>query len=492
MKPEQFRKRFFEGVTRYRWLETLGRGGVGIVYKAHDLDLDEIVAIKVLAPEIERDEHALLARFKRELNLNRKIKHPNVARMFDYGISGDYPFITMEFVPGKDLWTVIDEHGRLTPGRVIPILRQVARGSHAVHSLGIVHRDLKSQNIIVNDDGAVAILDFGLARGRANDGFTLRSTLLGTPHYMSPEQALGQPVDARSDIYSIGCIAFEALTGHVPFMADSPIAVAMKHVTDPIPDDLTHFSDISPELYAIVMKTLAKDPDLRHANAADLEMELALLERTIELPAEEPPREARSPTSDTLLEALESALSSIILPLRAPRTPAARPKSVPPSFSTPKPTASSALRRQPLVLVANDDVRQLLKWATSLIQVGCKTLEVRSGQEALETLLQKPVDLVLVDETLPDISGLDVLRLVKSQPTYAALPVILAISDRDRTEIALGIESGAADVLHKPFGPGVLSQGVWRVLFHIGFALPADPTVRRPKPGPRARRRSLS
>ncbi|MDL1952533.1 serine/threonine protein kinase, partial [Acidobacteria bacterium ACD] len=195
MKLEVFKRRFFENAPRYRWLDTLGRGGVGVVFKALDLELDEVVAIKVLQPNVDRDEQALLLRFKREIHLNRKIKHPSVARMYDYGVSGDYPYITMEYVRGKDLWTIVDERGALHPAEAVPILRQIARGCAAVHRLGIVHRDLKSQNVIVDEHGAVVILDFGLARGEGDGDLTLASTLIGTPHYMSPEQALGKPLD---------------------------------------------------------------------------------------------------------------------------------------------------------------------------------------------------------------------------------------------------------------------------------------------------------
>src|SRR5512141_3242670 len=117
MKADVLQQRFFEGLPRYRWMETLGRGGVGIVFKAMDLELDEVVAIKVLSPDIERDDEAILARFKRALNLNRKVKHPNVARMYDFGISGKYPYITMEFIPGRDLWTIIHEEKRVPPPR---------------------------------------------------------------------------------------------------------------------------------------------------------------------------------------------------------------------------------------------------------------------------------------------------------------------------------------------------------------------------------------
>ncbi len=194
MNAEEFRRRFFEGAPRYRWLETLGRGGVGVVFKALDVELDDVVAIKVLQPDVERDDMALLARFKREINLNRRIKHPNVAKVHDFGLSGNLPYITMEFLPGRDLWTIIQQKRRLEPSEAVAILRQVARGSEAVHRLGIVHRDLKSQNVIVDEKGAAVIVDFGLARGNVNETFTLDSIIVGTPHYMSPEQAEGKDV----------------------------------------------------------------------------------------------------------------------------------------------------------------------------------------------------------------------------------------------------------------------------------------------------------
>ena len=277
MNLERLRLRFFEGLTRYRWQETVGRGGMGIVFKAQDLDLDDVVAIKVLSPDWETDDQQLLLRFKREINLNRKIKHPNVARIHDFGMSNDFPYITMEYVPGHDLRTIIQLEGKLPQGRAISILRQIALGTEAAHKLGIIHRDLKSQNVMLEDNGAVAILDFGLARGKSNDQLTLDSVMVGTPHYMSPEQALGRPTDARSDVYSIGVMAYELLTGKVPYDGESPLVIAMKHVSELPPDDLRKETAISSDLIAIVYKALAKEPAKRFATAADLEAELAML-----------------------------------------------------------------------------------------------------------------------------------------------------------------------------------------------------------------------
>ena len=278
MSQNRFRDQFFAGAPRYQWLETLGRGGMGVVYKAKDLDLEEVVAIKVLQPDFDGSELDLLTRFKREINLNRKIKHPNVARIHDFGVSGDYPFITMEFIAGKDLKAVIQERGKIPAVETVPILRQIARGTQAAHEVGIVHRDLKPQNVMVDGTGAVAILDFGLARGKLNTALTAQSVVLGTPHYISPEQALGNPADVRSDVYAIGIIAFECLTGELPFVGDTPVATAMKQVTDPVPGVLSSFRDVTLELKSLVHRCLAKRPEERFQTAAELEMELALLE----------------------------------------------------------------------------------------------------------------------------------------------------------------------------------------------------------------------
>ena len=233
-----------------------------------------MVAIKVLYGHAGDDDGAILTRFKREVSLNRKVKHPNVARMYDFGTRGGHPYITMEFVPGKDLQTLILEAGRVDPPRAIGILRQICQGTHAAHEQGIVHRDLKSQNIIVGEGDTVSILDFGLARGNVDDKLTQEAVVLGTPHYISPEQAMGQPADARSDVYSIGIIAFEMLAGVLPFTADSALGIAMKQISEPVPGNLSLYPDVSPALRAVVHRALEKRREDRFQTAAALDAAL--------------------------------------------------------------------------------------------------------------------------------------------------------------------------------------------------------------------------
>ena len=490
MKAEILRQKFFDGVPRYEFIETLGQGGVGVVYKARDLELDEVVAIKVLSPDLAKDDEAVLARFKREINLNRKIKHPNVARMYDFGLSGPYPYITMEFVPGKDLWTLIRDEKRIEPARAVPILRQIARGCSAIHELGIVHRDLKSQNVIVDESGAVAIVDFGLARWNLGNGFTLDSIILGTPQYMSPEQASGKPVDARTDIYSIGIIAFEALTGQLPFTGDSPIAVAMKQINDPVPDLLSRQPDVPAALRAVVMKALRKDPAKRYATATDLEAELAGVEP---LPT---PREGtvrRPSAEDALMAQLESALGAVILPTppappqrpipsdAAPRgAPPPDPATAAPAPSAPAVAAPPVPQRPPTLLLVSAAAASRSAWKAGLGGGACRFVEAASGPEALEALVREPTDLVVMDVSLPGMDGFDVTRVIKSQPNLSALPVVLAADRLERSHYAFGIQSGANELLLKPIEPAHLKELVGRLLRHRGFPLPGwapDPGV---------------
>lgn len=501
-KADQLRDRFFAGVPRYRWLKTVGQGGSGLVFKAHDLDLDELVAIKVLLPQPGRDDQELLARFKREIHLNRKIKHPNVARIHDFGISGDYVFLTMEFIPGDDLRTLVEKEGGQPIDKALSILRQIALGTHAAHKLGIVHRDLKSPNILVDENGAVAILDFGLATGMfAGDRkLTVDSVVMGTPQYMPPEQALGKALDARSDIYSIGIIAFEVLTGAVPFEADSPIAIALKHVSEPVPELPATFPQ---PLRAVIYKSLQKNPADRHTTAVDFEAELSLVQQalkggsaprlsTIEPPqlsaaqahiATEPMKRIRvAPPEPPVFPRPEAPAAP--MPMRAPQ-PAHAPENpgawVLPSPRPPEHATMDVLRnRAPVILIANDDNLERKMAAASVAHFGWKTVEVRSGHEVLDMLMKSPADLLLLDVTMPGMDGYDVTRIVRSQPSLTATPIVLTAPRVSRSEFAFGIQTGANDYLQLPTPPEALVGRLWKILQHRGFTSPeADKVLQK-------------
>lgn len=485
MKIESFRRRFFEALPRYEWTGTLGHGGIGVVFKALDRELDETVAIKVLSPNLERDENALLARFKREVALNRKIKHPNVARMYDYGIAGDYPYITMEFIDGEDLWTLIGKRQRFPAAEAVPIVRQIARGTAAIHRLKILHRDLKSQNVIIDRQGAAVILDFGLARGAWEPGLTMSSVLLGTPQYMSPEQALGEELDERADLYSIGIIAWEMLAGRTPFQGESPVATAMKHVNEPLPDILELAPDLPSDLLAVLKRVLSRSRDDRFSSALELDDALALCSTGPAAPLSEG---RLLPETEAFLREVDIAIDSIILPRdsrTAPRTEA------PMTIVVVRPR-----RRPPLVLVVDEEIPDLLKVATALCVTGCRTLEVTSAEEALETALSRQVDLVLMNARLSRLDGFDVARILKSTPRAAHIPVLLLASHPDRALHAFALQSGAADLLPHPVPQPLLEERAWELLRRRGFSRPAEggTSARDKTPPPRstARQRERS
>jgi len=205
---------------RYRTIEELGAGGMGKVYRVLDTKVGEEVALKVIKPEIASDR-GVIDRFASELKLARQIVHRNVARMFDLNESAGVPFITMEYVRGENLKRLIRKVGRLSPSQAVPIACQICDGLAEAHRLGILHRDLKPHNVMIDEEGQAKILDFGLARLLAQAVPDKGGSHSGTPAYISPEQVRGQPSDGRSDIYSLGVLMYEMLTGHTPFKAET-------------------------------------------------------------------------------------------------------------------------------------------------------------------------------------------------------------------------------------------------------------------------------
>ncbi len=255
---------------RYRLDEVIGRGGMSTVYRGTDTSLDRVVAVKVALDPLVEESPIYLARFTQEAKSAASIGHPGVVTVYDAGADGPTRFIVMEFVPGKSLADILKEERPLEPARAADIAAQVADALAAAHAAGIIHRDNKPGNIMVEPNGSVKVLDFGIARAVDGGSLTQTATVLGTSAYMSPEQALGQPVDARTDIYSLGCVLYEMLTGEPPFVADVAAAVMHQHVRVAPKPAIERNPAIPPDLNALVMQMLAKQPKDRPQTAAEV------------------------------------------------------------------------------------------------------------------------------------------------------------------------------------------------------------------------------
>lgn len=265
---------------RYQIIEELGKGGMGKVYKAFDKEVNEKVALKLIKPEIAADQKTI-ERFRNELRLARKIVQKNVGRMYDIGKEEESYFITMEYVSGQDLKGLIKQTGQLAVGTSLSIAKQICQGLSEAHKLGVVHRDLKPGNIMIDTEGNVRIMDFGIARSIKGKGITDAGVMIGTPEYMSPEQVDGRDPDQRSDIYSLGIIMYEMMTGRVPFEGDTPLSVAVKHKTEPPPDPIKFNSQIPEDLSRVILKCLEKDKQKRYQNADEVLNELSMIEKGI-------------------------------------------------------------------------------------------------------------------------------------------------------------------------------------------------------------------
>jgi eukaryotic-like serine/threonine-protein kinase len=284
---------------RYELGSRLGKGGMASVFRGTDRLLGRTVAVKVLAPQFAEDRK-FVERFRREAQAAAGLNHPNVVSVFDTGSADGVHYIVMEFVEGRTLADIIHEEGALPPRRAAEIAVAVCRALSSAHEKGMVHRDVKPGNVLITPDGGVKVADFGIARVAVGEPLTVTGSVMGTASYLSPEQAKGEKVDARSDIYSLGCVLYEMLTGRTPFEADSPVSIAYKHVEEQPTAPSTVNPAVPRELGAVVMKALAKDPADRQHGAEDMAGDL---------------RQAAATTDGEATEVISSEDRTAVLPV---------------------------------------------------------------------------------------------------------------------------------------------------------------------------------
>jgi beta-lactam-binding protein with PASTA domain/tRNA A-37 threonylcarbamoyl transferase component Bud32 len=261
---------------RYAILEPIGSGGMAEVYRARDELLGRDVAVKVLSERLSRDR-SFVERFRREAQAAAGLNHPNIVSLYDYGSDEGTYFIVMEHIDGRSLADVIRDDGPLLPERAAEIAADVAKALERAHGAGLVHRDIKPSNIMLTSYGQTKVTDFGIVRALGGDGeqtMTQTGMVIGTASYLSPEQAQGNPVDARSDVYALGCVLFEMLTGEVPFTGDTPLSIAYKQVREDPRQPSTVNPDVPSAMDAITMKALAKNPVNRYSSAAEMREDL--------------------------------------------------------------------------------------------------------------------------------------------------------------------------------------------------------------------------
>jgi serine/threonine-protein kinase len=431
-------------IAGYKVEERIGRGGMGHVYLAEHLTLKRRAAIKIISPDLAEDM-GFRERFLREARIAATLVHPNVVTVYDAGEVGPDLYIAMQYVPGSDLAVVLRAEGRLGPYRALDVGRQVAAALDAAHGMGLIHRDVKPANVLM--DGRHAYLtDFGLAKERAQsrgNWLTKSGEVVGTTHYLAPEQVEGGDLDGRADIYALGCMLFHCLTGEVPYPRDTDMAVMYAHVHDPPPSMLDRRPGLPPALDSVVAKALDKNPDRRFASCEDF---IAAARAVVD---------AHGPLSESSASRRPSQVGGVAGESAADsRTPSSFPRSVPaggdPS-SVHTLTGIMGPGRRPIVLLAGLDAGSRAI-AHVALDGRCDVFEAPDIDGVMKMAREKRPDVVLMAAASKDAPPAKVSTAVREDPVTRDAKVVLLAGSREagKREAAA---VGADESLSTPFSP---------------------------------------
>jgi serine/threonine protein kinase len=407
---------------RFEFLDRIGRGGMGEVWKAHDRELELCVALKALRPSAARDPK-LLARFRREAKLARRIKHVNVAQMFDLvEVAGDR-YLCMEFVDGKPLNAILAAKRALPVKMALVLMRQLCGGVHAAHEAGVIHRDLKPHNVMVTRrHGRISILDFGIAREVGHEDLTEAGVIVGSPQYLSYEQLAGHELTPRSDIYQLGILLYELVTGVSPFRAPGTGTSALRALREVPPDPRQLMPKLHPFIADAILRCLSKHPEDRFETALDL-----------------------------------------CAALEAPNVPASDADSQEDSESLELDGASLPIGGAPTALLALPDGPERSELASRLERLGCEVSCEADGTRAVEKAWNRAFALVVLAPKLPGMDGVTACQLVRRSAASSQARVLL-VTDSSEGSDAMARDAGAADVLHAPVNVHAFSRAVRRLL----------------------------
>jgi CheY-like chemotaxis protein/tRNA A-37 threonylcarbamoyl transferase component Bud32 len=420
-------------IAGYRIEERIGRGGMGVVYRAQHMNLQRRAAIKIIAPEFA-DTKGFRSRFIREARIAAALQHPNIVTVYDAGQAGQTLYIAMQFIRGSDLSAILNEEGRLRPYRAIDVCRQVASALDAAHGMALIHRDVKPGNVLIEGRRAY-LTDFGLTKrsGGSKSGLTQAGELVGTIHYVAPEQIEGGDVDARTDVYSLACLLFHCLTGDVPFNRETDVAVIYAHLSETPP----RLTDVRPELPAgldaVIAKGLDKSPDRRFQSCSDL------------MSAARVVIDAAGPLADTM-----PGSRGVPAGGDAPDVATAVGRQVP-AAGDGAPTVVPESERRARMLIAGLDQR-----TQAIVQVavgeGCEVEQAAEGEDLLEAVRDRRPDLLMLDWNAPELAPRDLLDDMRADAVARETKVLLVVRDKQASSREVA-RADADETLATPFSP---------------------------------------